>query len=1025
MTPEEVRLLEARIERAEWDRIFPALHTPTVPLAVSALHIAGEPVPVEVARAGRYEPFAVGDTWGPPWGTTWFRFDGVVPEAWPPGPVEAVIAFGASGGSNLGGPGFTAEALVWGEDGPVQGLHPDHQAVRLDAGPGDAVSLLVEAAANPDLSRGFAPTTLGDRSTAPPGLLYRLARAELGRARPEVRELRLDVQVLRDLMGRLDLGDPRRHEILRALVRALDALDPDDVVATAGPARTELADVLAAPAHASAHRVVAVGHAHIDTAWLWPLRETVRKCARTFSTAVQLLDEHPDHRFACSQAQQYAWIEERYPKLFERIRAQVAAGRFVPVGGMWVEADTNLPSGESLVRQLVHGQRYFLDRFGVECRQGWLPDVFGYPASLPQVLRQAGIEHFVTQKLSWNERNRMPHHTFEWEGLDGSRVRTHFPPVDTYNAVLLPSEQIDAARRFRDHGRTRYSLCPFGHGDGGGGPTRDMVDRARRMADLEGLPRVNVETPADFFAHSEADDPHPPVWVGELYLEKHRGTYTTQAATKARNRSAELTLREAELWSAAAALDGAPWPADELDRWWKEALTQQFHDVLPGSSIAWVHREAEEALGRVVAGAGRLRDEALGQLTGAPGDGAVLANALTHGRSEVVEVPAGLDLDGDGPRQQLADGRVAAQVEVPGLGLAPAVARDPGDEVHVAAGTMSNSALSITWGEDGLLSSVYDRVADREVLSGPGNVLQLFPDHPAAYDAWDIDGLDEQRMTELCEVDAIAVIEHGPLVGRVRIERSFGASHIVQDLVLRAGSRRIDLETSVDWHEHDVLLKAAFPVAVRAASARYEVQFGHVDRPTHRNTSWDEARFEVCAHSWVDLAEPDYGVALLNDAKYGHDVLGDVMRLSLLRAPRFPDPSADRGRHRFTYSLLPHVGDWRAGDVVAEAHRLNLPVRTAPGTLHGGPRSIVEIDHPGVVVSAVKLADDGSGDLVVRLHEAWGQRSRSALRPARSIVECLRCDLLERPTGDASVAVDDGAAQLSLRPFELVTLRLR
>jgi alpha-mannosidase len=552
-----------------------------------------------------------------------------------------------------------------------------------------------------------------------------------------------------------------------------------------------------------------------------------------------------------------------------------------------------------------------------------------------------------------------------------------------------------------------------------------MLDRIRRMADLEGLPRVSIESPADFFAHSEADDPHPPVWVGELYLEKHRGTLTTQAATKAGNRAAELALREAELWSTAATTVGSPWPAEALDGWWKELLTQQFHDVLPGSSIAWVHHEAEEAQARVIAGAERQRDDALGRLVDRSGAGTVLANALTHPRAEVVEIDGGLDVAGEGPVQRLADGRLALHADVPGLGLAPAAAGDPGDEVRVSATTLTNGALSITWDDDGLLTSVHDRVAGREVLAGPGNVLQLLPDHPAAYDAWDVDGFDDDRAAEVRDVEEIAVVDEGPLVARVRIARRFGASRVVQDLVLRAGSRRLDVETTVDWHDDERLLKVAFPVDVRSTTARYEIQFGHVDRPTHRNTSWDEARFEVCAHTWVDLAEPDYGVAVLNDAKYGHDVRGNVMRLTLLRAPRFPDPSADRGRHRFTYSLLPHIGDWRAGAVVAEAHRLNLPVRARGGALRGGAVSVVEVDQPGVVVSAVKLADDASGDLVVRLHEAWGQRSRVTVRPHRPVDVARRCDLLERPNDDDPVPVDDGAADLSLRPFELVTLRLR
>jgi alpha-mannosidase len=1014
--------VEARIRRLLAERITPAVHGAGSPLRVSAHHVAGDPIGVGAARAAPFAPFAVGDPWGTPWGTTWFRLEGEVPAAWEGQRVEALIAFAPAGM-----PGFGAEALVWEGDAPRQGLHPQHQRIVVAeaARGGEAVDLLVEAAANPDFSTSFAPNPFGDPSTAPSALLYRLARAELAPLHRAVHDLDVDLRVLANLMAALAADEPRRHEILRAIERALDALDLADVPGSAAAARQHLAPVLARPAAPSAHLISAVGHAHIDTAWLWPVREARRKCTRTFSTALALMDEYPEFRFACSQAQQYAWVRDEHPALFARIRDKVTAGQWVPVGGMWVEADANLTSGESLVRQFVHGQRFFAEELGVTCTEAWLPDVFGYSGALPQIMRGAGCTRFVTQKLSWNETNAFPHHTFWWEGIDGSRVLTHFPPADTYNGEMKPAELLGASRRFREHGRSRRSLYLFGHGDGGGGPTRDMLERARRVRDLEGLPRLAIEAPSAFF-DAVGEEPDHPVWVGELYLEKHRGTFTTQAHTKAGNRRAEHALREAELWASAAAGLGAAYPQGDLDRAWRTLLTQQFHDILPGSGITWVHRDAEIALGEARTAAESVIARSLAVVADGMVPGLALANSLTHDRAEVVVLGAG---DGDPlthheHTQRLVDGRTAAFVRLPGAGVATARPLPPPDTVVAGDQMLEHGSLRIEWDAHGVLTSVYDKEAGREVLAGPGNVLQLFADHPVEFDAWDIDRTTLRLPREVVDADSVTLLDGGPLVGRLRVERSFGASRIVQDVVLRAGSRRIDVVTRVDWREEERLLKVAFPVDVRASRARYEIQFGWVDRPTHDNTSWDWAQFEVCGHTWADLAEPGYGVALLSDAKYGYDVRGGVMRLTLLRAPRYPDPAADRGHHEFTYSLLPHVGDLRDGDVVAEAHQLNAPVR--PLVVRGGgaveQRRVVTVDHPGVVLSAVKRADDGSGDWVLRAYEAWGQRSRVRIALEAPIVAAQRCDLLEQP--ERGVEHDGHGVALELRPFELVTLRL-
>ena len=582
--------------------------------------------------------------------------------------------------------GFQCEGLVYTPDGrPLQGVHPNRTGVPLpELNPGDRLELFVEAAANPGFDR-LVPSSIG-ASTAGDGTpIYRLVRAELVERDDEVIALLHDLDVLDGVMRSLPATEPRRRRLLQVLSDAHDSLDLLDVAGTAASARAVLAPALQLPAHASAHRIIAVGHAHIDTAWLWPLRETERKCVRTFASAVRLMDEMPDFRLVCSQAAQYRWIEDQFPDLFTRIKEKVAAGQWIPVGGMWVEPDMNLPSGESIVRQLVHGQRAFEHWFGRRCTEVWIPDVFGYPGSLPQIFALAGCERFVTQKLSWNKQNAMPNHTFWWQGIDGTRVLTHFPPVDTYNAEMVPKEISFASANFRDGRWSDWSLMPYGYGNGGGGPTREMVERARRLADLDGSPRVELGTVEQFFEAVEdeiamaASAGQAPVWVGELYFEMHRGTYTSQIGTKLGNRQAERLLREAELWWANAGHDDGV--ANELDALWKEVLLHQFHDILPGSSIAWVHEEAELALARV-ARAARRADRSSRWTESAAPTGSI-ANVRTHAADEVVVAETAAP--GNGPQQLLTDGRHAYRVAAAGLAVTALEALPVSDRVVVRA----------------------------------------------------------------------------------------------------------------------------------------------------------------------------------------------------------------------------------------------------------------------------------------------------------------------------------------------------
>ena len=1026
--------VEERLERALRERLRPAIHSLAVAFDVATWLVppgrrgdgVGEPVPAATALAAQYAAAKVGDAWGPPWGTTWLRLTAWVPREWAAREVEAVIDLGFTDDV----PGFQCEGLVHTADGvPVKAVNPRNTAVPLPGiRPGDDVVLYVEAASNPPI--GGPVTSLGDRLTAGSVPLYRLARLDLAVLEREVWELVADLEVTAQLMHALPMREPRRWELLRAIERALDALDLQDVAGSATAARGALEPVLALPAYRGAHRISAVGHAHIDSAWLWPVRETARKVARTVANVTFLMADHPDFVYAMSSAQQYAWLEEHQPDLFDRLRDHVKTGQFVPVGGMWVESDTNLPGGEALVRQFVHGKRYFLDRFGVETEEVWLPDSFGYSGALPQIVALSGARWFLTQKLSWNSTDHFPHSTFDWEGIDGTRVFTHFPPVDTYTSELSGAELAHAVAGFADKGRATRSLVPFGWGDGGGGPTREMLARAARLRDLAGSPRVSLESPAAFFAAAEAEYPDRPVWLGELYLEYHRGTYTSQARTKRGNRRSEHLLREAELWSASAAVAGRlEYPYDDLDRLWKLVLLQQFHDILPGSSIAWVHREAEATYARVADELAQLADRARRALAGdGPGPGGdVLFNASPYALAGVPPLGAlpaseSASESADESAFESADGD-AEQATVTRTG---------------AAIVLDNGLLRVVVDPRGLVTSLYDRRADREVIApgAAGNLLQLHPDLPNRWDAWDVDTFYRNTRTDLLAADRVEVVDsaagpghepgNGAAAAAVRVVRSAGSSTFTQVLSLRSGQRRLEIDTEVDWHEQETFLKLAFPLDVAADTSTSEIQFGHLRRAAHTNTSWDAARFEICAQRWLHVGEVGYGVALVNDTSYGHDVSRSAragggttttVRWSLLRAPRFPDPDADQGRHVFHHVVVPGAG---IPDAVREGYAAHLPVRRVPG--HRGVRPLVTVDHPGVVVEAVKLAEDRSGDVVVRLYEAWGARASARVALSVPVESVTGTDLLERPL-EGTDAADEGGVRLAFRPFQIRTIR--
>jgi alpha-mannosidase len=1009
-------LVRARVARFVRERLTPATYRFCAPLTVNAWEVKDEPVPFSDAVRQQYEPFSVGENWGSPWGTTWFHVTGMVPPQWAEltdkgfdGRVELVIDLGFLPGQA----GFQAEGLVFDTAGRiVKAVEPFNNHVPVTVGPGAEIDLYIEAASNPDVGSDwtFRPTSAGDKATAGAEATYRLRRVDVAVLDVAVWELTRDIWTLTGLMDELSADLPRKAEILRALESVVDRVDPDDVSGTAAAGRKILAPVLARPAYAGAHRISAVGHAHIDSAWLWPVRETIRKCARTFSNVLSLMDEDPDFVFACSSAQQYSWMKEYYPDLFDRIRTRVIEGRFVPVGGMWVESDTNMPGGEALARQFVAGKGFFMREFGVDPLEVWLPDSFGYSAALPQLIAAAGSRYFLTQKLSWNETNVFPHSTFSWEGIDGTRIFTHFPPVDTYASDLSGKELARAQRQYQEKGASNVSLVPFGYGDGGGGPTREMLAAAARTSSLEGSPAVSLSTPLAFFQDAERSYPNPPVWSGELYLEFHRGTYTSQARTKAGNRRSEHLLREAELWAATATVQtGAGYPYERLTQIWDTVLLQQFHDILPGTSIAWVHQVAEANYARVARELEEIIAEAIGALTE---NGAMSAAAS----SEPVAFNASpFPVSGVPP---LSAGSVSAPSPV-------RVERSAGGFI------LENSALRVTIDAHGLVTSLVDIATGRDAVPDgqPGNLLQLFRDTPTRWDAWDVDEHYRHNGTDLREAESVTVAEENEHRVSVRVDRRFGASSVSQVLTLGGACGALDIVTTVDWHEQQKLLKLAFPLDVHADRAASEIQFGHVWRPTHTNTSWDAARFETCAHRWVYVAEPGFAVAVANDSTYGHDITRNtrkdggtttLVRQSLLRAPLFPDPHADQGKHVLRTSIT--IGS-DILDAVREGYRVNLPLRIIG---HAGPvAALVSSENPAIVVEAVKLAEDRSGDLVVRLYEARGGRATGSVDFGGKVRRVVETDLLERPLSDATalVTVSGSHTSVRLRPFQILTLR--
>ncbi len=870
------------------------------------------------------------------------------------------------------------------------------------------------------------------------------------------------VAITRTALGSIDFLDnnaPAKHHLLNALdtaYRHLDTREPltDRYYASVEKTLRTLRAEIEKKGDPLNVTISATGHAHIDVAWLWTLGQTRNKARRTFHTVDLLMDQFPEYLFTQSQPQLYDYVRQDDPRLFDRIKARIDEGRWEPIGGMWVEADCNLTGAEALARQFVLGRAFFKTYFGADVDSPvlWLPDVFGYSWALPQLIKQAGLDYFMTIKISWNQYNKMPYDSFWWEGIDGTQVLTHFSATPNrngeranYNAEVTPREIYKTWELFQQKAEQQHLLMIFGHGDGGGGPTREMLENMQNMKTMPGMPQMQHDTAIEFFRRMEAESGDVlPKWNGELYFELHRGTYTTQARNKRGNRKSEFLLHDVELLSVFAGWldDDFDYPSEEITRLWQLVCLNQFHDIIPGSSINQVYVESLEQYDEIRKSGKHLRETALKAIHKHTGGDLLLANPTSFTFNGVVAWDGQLEegqqiIDADGnyiPSQATTSGTLLNIQNMAPHSMASLriVGEDIPDNDHplsVSKSHLENSVIRVEFDTNGDITRIYDKQSAREVLSSGAiaNQFQAFEDRPMDWDAWDIDIYYEDKMWLSDPATNIEIIEQGALSVALKIERQILNSPYTQIISLCVDSPQITINTTIDWQERHILLKTAFPVDILSDKATYEIQWGNVERPTHRNTSWDWARFETVAQKWVDLSEGGYGVSLINDCKYGHDIHGNIMRISLLRGSTYPDETADLAQHTFTYAIRPHHDDWRNGTIPAAYHLNNPPIifqpqDPAPMT-NPALDSLVTVDQSHVIIETVKQAEDGNG-IIVRLYDSHRRRGHVQLTSAFDIASANVTNLLEEVSEDVELQVDKRQVTFMIKPFQIITLRL-
>lgn len=996
----------------------------------------------------------IGDRWGGKDLTCWFRTDLRVSSDMREGKTALYLDLGTGHVGGLGG----AESLIYINGVPVQALDVNHREVLLtkEVLSNDQLKIAIKA---------FSGLQDTDR-------LFKAAKVAIINEEAEDFYFRaLAILETVNIMAEDNYDYQQLLKFLNSSINTIDFRQPGSSVfyQSIKEANRELKGNLKDYRNNSENRpkVTVVGHSHIDVAWLWRLCHTREKCSRTFSTVLNLMEQYPEYQYLQSTPQLYQFIKEDYPEIYEKIKEKVKEGSWEITGGMWVEADCNVPSGESLVRQFLYGTRFIEKEFGVECNILWLPDVFGYSWSLPQIIKKSGMKYFMTTKISWNQFNRPEYDTFQWRGIDGTDVLTHFitTPTEgqtlyTYNGIIDPESVQGIWDNYRQKDINDELLLAYGYGDGGGGPTKEMLEMGRKMQELPAVPEVKFGKAEPYFDRLEnrvKDNSDLPVWDGELYLEYHRGTYTSQAEVKKNNRNSEILYHNLELFSSfASSIDeNYTYPQSMINEGWKTILRNQFHDIIPGSSIHEVYEDSAKEFTQVIEAGNKMLDKSLEDIANkvnVDGERLVVFNSLSWSRDGLILLDwqekfknkIFVSLDGERLSTEIINGKnkhkqiLIRLPEIPSLAYKVFKIVDK-DTVQTSDAQLSDTKLLIKGNvienlyyviklnDNGQVISLYDKEAEREVLPDgmKANVFQVFEDKPMNYDAWDIDIYYQEKEYVVEKLINREIVEESSERVVIRFKWEFLDSIIEQDMIVYADKRRIDFKTEVDWQQQQLLMKVAFPIDVRTTKANYEIQFGNVERPTHWNTSWDYAKFETAAQKWADLSERDYGVSLLNNCKYGYDIKDKIMRLTLIKSAIQPDPKADQGHHSFTYSIYPHLGDWYDGNVTKEAYQLNYPLLYKFADNEGGAlpdsKSLLDINAESTILETVKKAED-SNSLILRFYEYGNRRDKVQLNlPDTAMI--LETDLMEREMKDKE-CIKDSKFIFEIKPYEIKTFKI-
>ena len=1020
MNKKETAIIVSRIE--QWNNRLKDYFIEDRTTLASKYAWSKNAVPFSEKNKLKYKPITKGKSWGKEWDSAWFCLNGSIKKEWRGKKIIADLD-------------FSGEGLVYDPKGKeIQGITNasiwDHNFVRTrvlipkTCIKNNEVEIWVETAAN-SLFGIFVDVDPEQDNPKRHGTFdAKVETIDIGIFREDIWHLYLDVRILLGLIEKLEKDSTQRLRIINSLNQAVIAFKDDKK--DANSSRNILSTELNKRASSSELKVAAVGHAHIDTGWLWPVKETIRKCARTFTTQLDLIERYPDYVFGASMPQHYQFMKDFYPSIFKRIKAAVKKGQWELQGGMWVEADCNLISGESMVRQLLYGKIFFKKEFGVNVDNLWLPDVFGYSAALPQILKQAEIDYFLTQKISWNQFNDFPHQTFNWRGIDGTEILTHFPPENTYNSELDTKFLMPAQKTFKEKDKLNEFMSLFGVGDGGGGPKPENIELGKRLKNLEGAPKVSFDHAKNFFRRLNRKKNQLETWVGELYLELHRGTLTTHGLVKKQNRKLENKLKAVEfLWSNC---DLKNYPQNDLDEAWKKLMINQFHDIIPGSSINLVYKNTHKEYEGIHKTCDKLLNKSASILFKKDKNSFTLVNSLSYHFKGVVKIPHKYK-----GYQIISDDKISLATQQVNKDLVCFVDLEPfsfktfskgqkekSKTVNHSSLVLENNYVKYEFHKDGTLKSAYDKELKLNFLGSNGNVLSLYEDRPLNWDAWDIDFYYKDSLLETSKVERIEKVRAGVVNSSLNISYTIGNSTIKQHISLSNHSKRLDFNTSVDWKEKHKMLRVHFPTTITNEQATFDIQYGHVKRNTHKNTSWDKAKFEVVGHKYADLSNNDYGVALMNDCKYGYSIFDNTIDLNLLRSPNNPDADADIGYHEFVYSFYPHNKDLIRSNVIEESTLLNHSPIIFEGYKNLSTSSTITYKGKGIEITAFKKSEY-KNEIIIRTVETLGRNSEGNIYLDGEITET---NLLEQKNINKPKRIKEKYF-LKLKPFEIKTYKIK